>query len=48
MKWLRKWFPFDSPAYRWGLTHPFSKPRPWWSNDQYREYFETHGIPWEK
>lgn len=47
MRFLRWLFPFDNPAFRWGFTHPFGPPAPWWSRDRCDRWYEENGVPWE-
>lgn len=46
MKWP-KWFPWDAPALRWGVLHPFGPPAPGWGDERRAAWFEMHGKPWE-
>jgi hypothetical protein len=33
-------------AFWWGFRHPFGPPRPWWSKERRRKWFEENGKPW--
>ncbi|BBY53968.1 hypothetical protein H7J07_04870 [Mycobacterium koreense] len=39
---------WDDPAFRWGFTHPFGPPRPWWPRERRTRYFIEHGAAWRK
>lgn len=47
MRFLRWLFPFHNPAFRWGFTHPFGPPAPWWSRDRCDRWYEENGVPWK-